>query len=372
MFSPVRFPNDVEELVRFVEETPTGEIIPATLAKLRAGLEPKSLLRAGALAVTRSTELPGHHHGGPIHPVSGTYPVYHTSRMLSGETAFLPIIQHTALCNLHVHEPDMGPYIMPEIEPLGAGDNSAKAVREAFDRQMRMRHRSAIEKHLLWFLENLPQDEVLDIILSKAVTRNPEDDHYFLYPSFTSRALDLIGWEWAKYLLRPTVTYLSQGTFYTGANAPPFANIEALLTQYKLLEMPVKQHTSAAETQAVGALAERAGNTNAYAEIPVMVAEAIAGGLSIEGAGEAMSIGASVIHLRTSYGNPMDVHLHTGINVRRYLLKKPGISTRTKLLLLLTWHSGPEVRLSEKKMEWSAKVESERMAKLPARSQPEL
>ena len=36
----------------------------------------------------------------------------------------------------------------------------------------------------------------------------------------------------------------------------------------------------------------------------------------------------------------MDVHLHTGINLRRYLLKLDGISLKNKLLLLLTWQSG--------------------------------
>ncbi len=373
MVKPVQFPAEVESLVRFVEETDPSQIIPQTLAKLRGGVPVKDLLRAGALAVTRSTELPGHHHGGPIHPVAGTYPVWHTHRMLSGETAYLPVLQHVALCNLHCHAPEMGPYIMPELEPL-SGIASLDALKASMERGMRMRWGSFVEKHWLWLLEHGTFGEALDAILPRAIARNGEDDHYFIYPSFAARALECIGWEWAKVLMRPPVRYLSHGPFYIQslAHAPAFAAVEELLTKHKLLETGVKEHTTARETEAIGALAQRIGATNVYAEIPGMVAEALAAGLSLEGAAEALSIGASTIHLRTSYGNPMDVHLHTGINVRRWLLKMPGMSLRNKILLLLSWHSGPEIRLSEKKMDWAPQPDEATLAKLPRRSQPQL
>jgi hypothetical protein len=63
-----------------------------------------------------------------------------------------------------------------------------------------------------------------------------------------------------------------------------------------------------------------------------MIAEALAGGLSMEGAGEALSIGAAGLFLRSLTGNPMDVHLHTSANVRRWLLKLDGISMKNKLV----------------------------------------
>lgn len=374
MFKPVQFAPETEALVRFVEETEPDSIIEETLGRLRAGLDPKALLTAGALAVIRSTELPAHHHGGPIHPVCGTYPVYHTSRMLSGELAYVPIIQHAALCNLHVHQPDMGPAILPETEPLEAKEGGVEATKQAFFTALRTRHPATAEKHLLWFLQHLTKEEVLDIILTKAVARNPEDDHYFLYPTFTARALDCIGWEWAPVLLRPPVRYLSHAPYYSNVlgSSPAFAPIEEILTRYRLLEINLAVHTSSRETDAIGELAERIGKVERYADIPEMLAGAMACGLSLEGAGKALSIGAATIHLRTSYGNPMDVHLHTGINIRRYLLQLPGLGLRNKLLALLTWHTGPEVRLSEKKMEWSPRVEPEMLARLPRRSQEAL
>jgi len=49
-----------------------------------------------------------------------------------------------------------------------------------------------------------------------------------------------------------------------------------------------------------------------------MLAKALADGLSLQGTGEALSIGAAGLFMRSLTGNPMDVHLHTGANLRRY------------------------------------------------------
>ena len=82
-----------------------------------------------------------------------------------------------------------------------------------------------------------------------------------------------------------------------------------------------------------------------------MIAQALADGLSLEGAGEALSIGAAGLFLRSLTGNPMDVHLHTSANLRRYLLRLDGFSMKNKLLTLLLWHTGPEVKSTQYRME---------------------
>ena len=89
MFSGIVFRDEVEELVQFVEGTDPSEIIERTLYKLRAGTPAVDLLRAGALAVCRSTELPPEHHGGPVHPICGIHGVYNTSRRLSATTMYI-------------------------------------------------------------------------------------------------------------------------------------------------------------------------------------------------------------------------------------------------------------------------------------------
>jgi hypothetical protein len=103
-----------------------------------------------------------------------------------------------------------------------------------------------------------------------------------------------------------------------------------------------------------------------------MLAHALADGLSLEGVGEGLSVGGSTLFLRSLTGNPMDVHINTGANTRRYLLRQPELSRRTKLRALLVWHTGPEVRMAQRMLAPTRQPEPERVASLPARSQGEL
>src|SRR5690349_8908880 len=78
MHRPVRFSADIEPLVQFIEEADPKRILETTLTKLRDGLPVKTLLTASALAVTRSSDLPPGHHGGPLHPLVGIHALHHT------------------------------------------------------------------------------------------------------------------------------------------------------------------------------------------------------------------------------------------------------------------------------------------------------
>src|SRR5207245_2211423 len=103
-----------------------------------------------------------------------------------------------------------------------------------------------------------------------------------------------------------------------------------------------------------------------------MLAKALADGLSLQGTGEALSIGAAGLFMRSLTGNPMDVHLHTGANLRRYLLKLEGVSLRNKLLALLTWHTGPAVLSTQNRMDPPPQPNPEAVAALPHRTQAAL
>src|SRR5436305_1074427 len=106
----VQYPQAIEPLVQFIEETPPSEIVDKTLEKLRAGLDIQTLLTASSLAVTRSTEMPPGHHGGPLHPLAGLYAVTNLVKRLDGEAKVIPVVQHVALSNKHINHPAMGPY----------------------------------------------------------------------------------------------------------------------------------------------------------------------------------------------------------------------------------------------------------------------
>lgn len=102
------------------------------------------------------------------------------------------------------------------------------------------------------------------------------------------------------------------------------------------------------------------------------MARALGGGLSLEGAGEALSVGGSTLFLRSKTGNPMDVHINTGANTRRYLLRQPELSRRIKLQALLTWNTGPEVRMAQRMLASDVQPELERVAALSAHTQDQL
>ena len=120
-----------------------------------------------------------------------------------------------------------------------------------------------------------------------------------------------------------------------------FEDIRELIRDHKFLERDIPQATSPAEADTITELGMAMGRNKKYLENCALIAQAIADGLSIEGAGQAMSIGAAAAYISTSYGNPMDAHLHTGANNRRFLLRQPNVSVEHKLMGLMTAFTGP-------------------------------
>src|SRR2546429_7986037 len=76
--------------------------------------------------------------------------------------------------------------------------------------------------------------------------------------------------------------------------------------------------------------------------------------------------------MRSLPANPMAAHPHTGVTLRRYLLKHPGVSLPNKLPALLTWHAGPEVRWTQNRMEPPPQPNPDAVAALPHRTQATL
>jgi hypothetical protein len=167
--------------------------------------------------------------------------------------------------------------------------------------------------------------------------------------------------------MRPAVRYVTRYPM-----SPGIPEIEAILEEYQLVTRPLRQHSGDDETAVIGRLGEAIGRCDVYAEIPVLLAKALVDGLSLEGAGEALSIGAASLFLRSLTGNPMDVHLHTSVNLRRYLIQLDGLSQRNKVLALLLWHTGPEVRSTQRRMQPAPQPDPAAVAALPYRTQDEL
>jgi hypothetical protein len=363
----VQYADAIEPLVQFIEETPPAEILDRTLEKLRAGVPTQTMLTASALAVARSTDLPPGHHGGPLHPLVGLHAVSQLVGRLEGEERFVPVLQHVALSNKHIHHPAMGPYALLEFAPEDAG--GIEATKAAFLMACSRGESNKADHLFLWLWEHAPRIEAFDLLLSVAIPKNIIDDHYFAFPAFTWRALETesVEPEYFPVLMRQAVRYVARLP-----SAPMLPEIEALIGEHELMSRVTRQQSGEDETAAIGGLGEAIGRVDVFTEIPALMAKALGDGLSLEGAGEALSIGAAGLFLRSLGGNPMDVHLHTSANIRRYLLKMDGVSLRNKLLLLLTWHSGPEIRSTASRLQPAPQPDWAAVAALPPRSQEQL
>jgi hypothetical protein len=345
------------------------------------------MLTASALAVARSSDLPPGHHGGPLHPLAGLYAVTKLSERLEGEQRFLPILQHVALSNKHIHDPVTSPFSLLEFKPLvaggaivsrtddlaadGSGDVSAaqgvEATKAAFLKACSRGESNKADHLFLWLWDHVPKMEAFDLLLSVAIPKNALDDHYFIFPSYTWRALEMYGDEHLKVLMRPAVRYVAR--FPTHRAVP---DVDMLIEKHELLTRDLREKTGEDETAEIGRIGEAIGRVEKYPEIPRLLSQALVDGLSIEGAGEALSIGAAGLFMRSQTGNPMDVHMHTSANLRRWLLKLDGLSRRNRMLILLLWHTGPEVMSTQYRMVPTPQPDTEAVAALPHRSQEEL
>src|SRR5712691_11312179 len=373
MSQRVQFSDAIEPLVRFIEDTPPAEILDRTLDKLRAGVPTETMLTASALAVTRSTEMPPGHHGGPLHPLAGLYAISKTVERLEGEERFVPELQHVALTNKHINHPAMGPYQLLEFAEEDAGGLEASKV--AYLMAVQRGEWNKADHLFQWLWKNAPAIEVFDLLMTVAIPKNFHDDHYFMFPGTVWRALQtgVLDKELLPVLMRPVVRFVTRSPVAPNNPMPsPLPQIEALIEEHQLLKRIYRQRSGEDETAAIGALGEAIAAVDIFADILVLMTKALAGGLSLEGGGEALSIGAAGLFLRSLGGNPMDVHLHTSINLRRYLLRLDGVSLRNKLLLLLTWHVGPEIRSTANRMQPAPQPDMAAVAALPHRSQEEL
>ena len=375
MLDVLALTDELNPWVTLVEETAPDDIIERTLEHLRGGATTRTMLAAAAIAVSRRTEVPFDHHGGPLHCVTGIRATAGAVSRLSGDWAYLPVLHSVHLANTQVRAESMGPHIMLELGDCGlSGDAAVAAFLEALHGQMPL----LAERRLRAVLRDKGPGGTLELILAAALPRFALDDHFLLYAVFAAQTLDFIGWAHAEFVLRPVVRWLAspplsvqRGSDDAGflgdlAVYHRFGEIEALVDDYGLVSLNPRISSLPAQANAVGELGVRIGALDDFDLIPAMMAEAIAKGLSLEGGLEALSVGAATLHLRSDYGNPLDVHMHNGLSIRRYLLAMPGLSLRTRLLGLLSWAFGPEIRLSAAKLSESSTFETAGLPNDPA------
>ena len=333
MAQGIRFSEDIEPLVHFIEETPPEKIVEETTAKLLEGAPEDQMMTALTLAVIRSTEMPFVHHGGPLHPVAALHSIRHTMARLPEKERLLPLVQDVALANAHIHDAASGPYVMPEIDPVGEG--SVEATREAFYGCLRRNYPNAAEHYFLWLLDHAPREVALEALVRVAVDNYRFDEHKLIAAVNSIRLLDHLGWELAPILLRPVVRYNFMPSVW--ADPPPADRVEKLVRERVPSEVRVDGN---AEDSVIESLRQDL-LSHPLEELDEVVAGALSGGLSLMGATDAISLAASEVFARSESTNPMGIHAMTGANALRWVCREfPALGARG----LLLWTLGPETQ----------------------------
>ena len=344
MFTPLRFPERLEPLVQMIEDTPPSEIVKTVFGELRAGRSVDEVMLATGLAATRSSDVPPGHHGGSLHPIAGLHATRNMATRLPGDWSLLPIIQSVALANRHIRQLDCGPFILPHADPL-AVDDSVEATLAVLDRCVRSGELHTADRCVLYLLDVLPPMRVLEKLLQVATLKNPLDDHHLLYPTYTWRVAGSFGWEHATVLVRPAVRFVVR---------PPrpsaLERVDGVIEEYGLVGHELRDKTGEDETAAIAALRDRIGGVDHLNEVTHLLARALHEGLSLEGAAEGLSLGASRLFLRSRTREWVEVHANTTANTQRYLIRQPELSAHTKLRTLLVWDAGPDVRMLQRQL----------------------
>ena len=97
--------------------------------------------------MSRSTDLPHSHHGGPVHTVSGLYDISHLSERNTGAKSFLPIIQSVALANKHIHSPDMSSTAMTRLRSTDLESMGKEMLLEGFRIALEKSMARSAERH---------------------------------------------------------------------------------------------------------------------------------------------------------------------------------------------------------------------------------
>jgi hypothetical protein len=245
----------------------------------------------------------------------------------------LPLIQDVALANAHIHDAASGPYVMPEIDPVGEG--SVEATKEAFFRCLRRNTPNAAEHYFLWLLDRAPRQVALEALVRVTIDNYRFDEHKLIAVVNSIRLLDFLGWDLGPILLRPVVRYNFMPSVW--ADAPPADRVEKLVREKVPSEIRVDGN---AEGQGIESLRQDL-LSHPLEELAEVIAAALSGGLSLMGTTEAVSLSASETFTRGESTNPMGIHAMTGANALRWVCKSfPALGARG----LLLWTLGPETQ----------------------------
>ena len=281
----------LEPLVSLMQETAPDKLLPILVAKLKAGMDLKTLVTSAALANVRA--FGGQDYTG-YHAFMALVPAYQIAGELSAERQALPVLKVLYRNSSRIqaqgfqHQDILHPVKPAEsVAPNHSGEVLRDAIR-AVDWEGAESRFAAIA--------NGPIDETFNQL--QPALEDEVDVHRVVLAWRSWAMLGLSGAEYAHTLLRQSVRYCLNTEQSLRDQTHPRSQIREvlprLLDQYQLLDKPIRNRK--ADDGAVEQLA-RTIFSETREQAAEAAAAALAEGLPSEAVGEAISMAANLLVL---------------------------------------------------------------------------
>lgn len=277
----------LEPLAAFLQDTPADKLIPAVVAKLKDGLDLRTLVAAGALANAR--EFGGQHYEG-YHTFMALAPAFEMSKELPEASRALPVLKVLYRNTTHIQAKGgrknealhpVAPAPVPEGKPAG------EAIRDA----ARKNDRAAAEAMFATVAKGSPAEAFEQL---QECVHDEVNVHRVVLAWRAWALLDFTGPEQAHTLLRQSVLFACRETG-RGSPAAIQTLLPKLLDQHKLAGKKVgTRKADDAWVEQLSRVIYEGGRDKAADA----VAAALAEGFSPDSVGEAMSLAANMLVLR--------------------------------------------------------------------------
>jgi hypothetical protein len=283
----------LEPLVRLMQDTPAAKLLPVLVEKLRAGVELRQLVAAGALANART--FGGEDYIG-FHTMMALAPGFHMAQELPAAQQPLPVFKVLYRNTNRIQETGGAEHEV--LHPVVATTTAIPADRGEWLREAVHSKDAARAEAAFAAVAGTPED-ALDALLH--VVGDSTDVHRVVLPYRAWDLLGLIGRDNATTLLRQSVRFCVHNENWR--HDEPASLLAKLLDEHKLLG--ATPGTRAAEDAWVEKLSETIFRSTPQ-QAAAAAAAALAEGFAPDAIGEAISLAANQLILRDHGRTPRD------------------------------------------------------------------
>lgn len=279
----------IEPLVCLMQETPVGRLFPALLGELKSGTELRRLVAAAALANART--FGGEDYVG-FHTMMALSPARHMAEEMPAELQALPVLKVLYRNTSRIQAVGgRQKEVLKPVAPQEGGRADGEALREL------VRHKDAegAERMFATIAQASPEDAFNAVLVE---VQDNAEIHRTALPYRAWDLLGIVGKEHAHTMLRQSLRYCLNAEKYARNERfdRPRTLLPKMFDEYKL------EGRSPGNRQVEDAWIERMSQTifvSTGDQAAAAVAQAVAEGIAPDAIGEAISLAANQILLRS-------------------------------------------------------------------------